>query len=207
MIIVFSFLFSPAYHFLGFCNNDAMSAVFERTDLPKHVNINNLYLRDRQCKASYNSTHVFINTALTGVSLYEETQQTMYFSNTLSERSQYASGAGVITRNYLFNANFTCIVGTFSFEPAQQRLTVYLSKYVLHVWRQKNSALHQCPKLNMIYDFLIHVLIILDLLFSPITISDTIYSEYKKVGVLQIRMIKCNVSSVGALYMSERNRK
>ena len=114
-----------------------MTAVFERADLPKHVNVDRLYLRNRRCKASYNSTHVFINTPLTGCdTVYKETEQMMFFTNTLSERSQNVPEGGVITRDYLFKANFTCgygrkrTVGTFSFEPAQQRLTVNLSKYI-----------------------------------------------------------------------------
>ena len=149
----FLFLFFSASHFFVFCKNHVMSAVFVRTDLPKHVNIDHLYLRDRRCKASYNSTHVFINAALTGCgTLYEETEQMMFFTNTLSEKSQKASGAGVITRDYLFNANFTCsygrkrTVGTFSFEPAQQRLTVNLSKYMYYMFDGKRTALHQYPK-------------------------------------------------------------
>ena len=114
-----------------------MTAVFERADLPKHVNVDRLYLRNRRCKASYNSTHVFINTPLTGCdTVYKETEQMMFFTNTLSERSQNVSGGGVITRNYLFKANFTCsygrkrTVGTFSFEPAQQQLVVNLSEHI-----------------------------------------------------------------------------
>ena len=131
------FLFFSASHFLVFCNNDAMTAVFKRADLPKHVNVDQLYLRDVRCKASYNSTHVFINTALTGCgTLYKETEQMMFFTNTLSERSLNAPGGAVISRNYLFEANFTCsygrkrTVGTFSFEPAKQRLFVNLGRYV-----------------------------------------------------------------------------
>ena len=114
-----------------------MTAVFERADLPKHVNVDPLYLRDHRCQASYNSTHVFINTPLTGCdTLYEETEQMMFFTNTLSEKSTNVSRTGVITRDYLFKAKFTCsygrkrTVGTFSFEPARQRLAVNLSKYV-----------------------------------------------------------------------------
>lgn len=130
--IVFPFL---ASHFVVFCDENAMTAVFERADLPKQVNIDRLHLRSRQCRATYNSTHVFIKTPLTSCgTLYEETDQTMFFSNTLSEEPSLLPFGDTVSRNYLFQANFTCsygrkrTVGTVSFKPARQRLSASLSK-------------------------------------------------------------------------------
>ena len=112
-----------------------MTAVLDREDISRHVNINNLYLRSRYCKASYNSTHVFVKTSLTGCgTVFTKNDQTLYFSNTLSEIKQ-GYGSGVITRNYLFRVNMTCsyprkrTVGPFSFAPAKERTLVVLSKY------------------------------------------------------------------------------
>ncbi|XP_028394920.1 ZP domain-containing protein-like [Dendronephthya gigantea] len=125
-----------ASHFQVFCDKDYMTAVFDRGDLPKNVNIDNLYLRSRSryCKASSNSTHVIVKTQLTGCgTVFTKDDQTLYFSNALSEVEQSYSGSGVITRNYLFKANMTCsyprkrTVGSFSFAPAKERTLVVLS--------------------------------------------------------------------------------
>ncbi|XP_028394860.1 ZP domain-containing protein-like [Dendronephthya gigantea] len=123
-----------ASHFQVFCDKDYMTAVFDGGDLPKHVNIDNLYLRSRYCKASYNSTHVIVKTSLTGCgTVFTKDDQTLYFSNTLSEVEQSYSGSDVITKNYLFKANMTCsyprkrTVGSFSFDPAKERTLVVLS--------------------------------------------------------------------------------
>jgi hypothetical protein len=119
-----------------FCDNDHMTAVFDRADLPKHVNIDHLYLRDRYCKADWNSTHVIVKTLLTGCgTVFSKNDQTLFFSNVLSEEGN-SSGHGVITRDYLFKANLTCAyprkrtVGSFSFAPAKQRVFVNVGKYV-----------------------------------------------------------------------------
>ncbi|XP_028394918.1 uncharacterized protein LOC114519064 [Dendronephthya gigantea] len=123
-----------ASHFQLFCDKDYMTAVFNREDLSKHVNIDNLYLRSRSryCKASWNSTHVIVKTSLTGCgTVFSKNEQTLFFSNALSEVKQ--SHSGVITRNYLFRANMTCsyprkrTVGPFSFSPAKERTLVVLS--------------------------------------------------------------------------------
>ena len=121
-------------NFQVFCDNDYMTAVFDRADLPKHVNIDRLYLRDRDCRAYYNSTHVIVKTPLTGCgTVFSKDEQSLYFSNVLSEEGQ-SRGYGVITRDYLFKANMTCTypqkrtVGSFSFAPAKQRMFVSLGK-------------------------------------------------------------------------------
>ncbi|XP_028395056.1 ZP domain-containing protein-like [Dendronephthya gigantea] len=125
-----------ASHFQVFCDKDYMTAVFHRSDLPKNVNVGRLYLQYRSyyCKASYNSTHVIVKTQLTGCgTVVTKDDQTLYFSNSLSEVEQSYSGSGVITRNYLFRANMTCsfprkrTVGSFSFDPAKERTLVVLS--------------------------------------------------------------------------------
>jgi hypothetical protein len=105
-----------------------MTAVFDRADLPKHVNVDRLYLRDRNCKAQWNATHVIVRTPLTGCgTVFSKTDQTLFFSNVLSEEG-HSSGFGVITRDYLFKANLACTyprkltVGAFSFAPAKQKV-------------------------------------------------------------------------------------
>ena len=123
-----------AFHFRVFCDSDYMTAVFDRADLPKHLNVDRLYLRSRRCRASYNSTHVIVKTPLTGCgTVFSKDDQTLFFSNVLSEE-QNSRAVGVITRDYLFKANLTCAyprkrtVGSISFEPAKQRMFVNLSK-------------------------------------------------------------------------------
>ena len=116
--------------FQVFCDNDFMTAVFVREDLPKHVNIARLYFHHRSCRARWNSTHVIAKAPLTGCgTVLSKTEQTLFFTNILSEEGQ-GYGVGVITRDYLFRANLTCsyprrrTVGSFSFAPAKQRLFV-----------------------------------------------------------------------------------
>ena len=116
------------------CDNDFMTAVFVREDLPKHVNIDRLYFRHRSCKARWNSTHVIAKASLTGCgTVFTKTEQTLFFTNVLSDEGQ-GRGVGVITRDYLFRANLTCTyprkrtVGSFSFAPAKQRLFVSVGK-------------------------------------------------------------------------------
>ena len=128
---VFSF---SASNFQVFCNKDSMTAVFDRANLPKNINVEHLYLHDRNCKASRNSTHVFVTTPLTGCgTVFSKDDQTLYFRNVLSEE-EHSSGVGIITRDYLFKANLTCAyprkrtVGAFSFAPAKQITYVSLGK-------------------------------------------------------------------------------
>ena len=125
-----------ASHFQVFCDNDYMTAVFERADLPKHLNVDRLFLRDRYCRADWNSTHVIVKTPLTGCgTVFSKNDQTLFFRNVLSEEGG-SRGFGVITRDYLFKANLTCAyprkrtVGSFSFAPAKQRVFVNVGKCV-----------------------------------------------------------------------------
>ena len=126
-----SFL-APRFQVL--CDNNFMTAVFTREDLPQHVNIDRLYFKDRSCRAYSNSTHVIAKTPLTGCrTVFSKNQQTLFFTNVLTEDEQGRT-AGVISRNYLFRANLTCTyprkrtVGSFSFTPAKQRLFVSVGK-------------------------------------------------------------------------------
>ncbi|XP_028394865.1 uncharacterized protein LOC114519007 [Dendronephthya gigantea] len=123
-----------AYHFQVFCDNDYMTAVFDRKDFPKHVNVDRLYLLSRSCKANWNSTHVIVKTQLTGCgTVFTKDDQTLYFSNTLSEMESSHGGSGSVSRNYLFTAAMTCsyprkrTVGSFSFAPAKESTFVVLS--------------------------------------------------------------------------------
>ena len=134
-----------------FCDSDYMTAVFDRADLPKHINIDRLYLRDRNCKAQWNSTHVIVTTPLTGCgTVFSKNDQTLFFSNVLSEE-EHSSGAGVITRDYLFKANLTCAyprkrtVGLFSFAPAKQKVYVNLGKCI----RVDNSTVSKLSPLDI----------------------------------------------------------
>ena len=133
LISLFSLIFL-ASQFHVICNNDDITIIADRSNLPKSMNVNGLHLLDSRCRANYNQTHVFVKTSLTGCGTrYEETDQTMFFSNVLSEEP-YLVTSGVITRNQLVNINFTCsygrkrTVGSISFQPSRQRLSVSLSK-------------------------------------------------------------------------------
>ena len=108
-----------------------MTAVFSRDNLPKQVNIDRLYFRNKSCKASWNSTHVIAKTHLTRCgTVSSKTEQTLFFTNVLSEEGQ----GGMMGRDHLFRANLTCAyarkrtVGSFSFAPAKQRMFVSVGK-------------------------------------------------------------------------------
>ena len=120
-----------------FCDNSNMTAVLDRAYLPKHINIDRLYLRDRYCRAHRNSTHVIVKTSLTGCgTVFSKNDQTLFFRNVLSEEGD-SGGLGVITRDYLFKVNLTCTyprkrrVGSFNFALAKQRMFVNLGKCVI----------------------------------------------------------------------------
>ncbi len=127
----------PRSRFQLFCDSNYMTAVVDRRNLPKHINIDRLYLRDRNCKAQWNSTHVIVKTLLSGCgTVFSKNDQTLFFSNVLSEESNSLS-VGNITRDYLLRANLTCTyprkrtVVSFSFAPAKPRLFVSLGKFML----------------------------------------------------------------------------
>ena len=112
-----------------------MTAVFNRGDLPKSANVERLYLRDKNCKARWNSTHVIVKTPLTGCgTIFSKNEQTLFFTNVLSEEEGAANNSDIITRDYLFKANLTCsyprkrTVGAFNFAPAKEKVFVSLSK-------------------------------------------------------------------------------
>ena len=113
-----------------------MTATFLRADLPKHVSIYNLYLRrrSRYCKATWNSTHVIVKTSLTRCgTVFSKSDQTLFFTNALSEGRRSYGGFRVIARDNPFRANMTCAyprkqtVGSLSFAPAKERVFVSLS--------------------------------------------------------------------------------
>ena len=123
-----------ASHFKLLCENDKMTAVFKREDLPKHMNVRYLYLRNRRCRAHWNSTHVIVRTSLTGCgTVFSKDEKNLYFSNVLSEDG-YDQSSGIISRDYLFRVNLTCsyprkrTVGSFNFAPARRRMFVSLCK-------------------------------------------------------------------------------
>ena len=125
-----------ASQFQVICGNDGITVLAHRSSLPKSTNVNGLHLLDRRCRANYNQTHIFIKTSLTGCGTrYKETDQKVFFSNALSEEPSSFASKDVITRSHLLNVNFTCsygrkrTVGSFSFQPARQRLSVSLSKW------------------------------------------------------------------------------
>ena len=70
--------------------------------------IDNMYLADGVCKASYNRTHVFVTTPLNGCgTTYSETEQEMYYNNTLAASVPVSPGS-VITRKQSFTFSFKC---------------------------------------------------------------------------------------------------
>ena len=115
-----------------------MYVVFHRSDLPKHLSPNDLRLKDKydsRCRATGNQTHVYINVPLKGCgTTYSENEQTMSFTNALKEYHVYSHDGSVITREGVFEAEFTCTygrkrtVGAISFEPAMQTVKVVKSK-------------------------------------------------------------------------------
>lgn len=132
--IVFFFL---ASRFLLLCDSDVMTAVFNRADLPKHTNVNQLALRHRRCKAYSNSTHVIVKAPLSGCgTIFSKDDQSLFFTNVLSEQQDNRTSGAVITRGYLFKAKLTCTyprkrsIGSFSFAPAKERQFVSLGKWV-----------------------------------------------------------------------------
>ena len=163
MVVIMLTTLTKRYHiflasnFQVFCDNDYMTAVFDRADLPKHINIDRLYLRDRDCRAYYNSTHVILTTPLTGCgTVFSKDEQSLFFTNVLSEEG-HSRGFGVITRDYLFKANMTCTcpqkrtVGSFSFAPAKQKMFVSLGKCTTPQYSSISSIQHYHPLIGQGY--------------------------------------------------------
>ena len=117
-----------AFRFQVLCNNDSMTVVFARQDLPGDVNIDRLYFSLRSCKAGWNSTHVIAKAPLTGCgTVSSKTKQALFYKNILSEEGQ---GRGMMPTDHLFRVNLNCTyprkrtVGSFSFAPAKQRMVL-----------------------------------------------------------------------------------
>jgi hypothetical protein len=97
-----------------------------------------MFLADGICKASYNETHVFVTTALNGCgTIYSETEQEMYYSNTLIAAVLVSPGS-VITRKQSFAFSFRCVYSRLvsisgdKFKPPKQEIKVEKSKYLLY---------------------------------------------------------------------------
>jgi hypothetical protein len=127
-------------HFQLICETNHMTAFLERAFLSKHVNVDRLYLRDRGCKAEWNSSHVVIKTSLSGCgTTFSKDHQNIFFSNVLSGESD-SSAVGNSTKTYL-RANMTCsyprkrTVGSLSFAPVapvKHELLASLGKFMSH---------------------------------------------------------------------------
>ena len=94
-----------------------------------------MYLADGICKASYNDTHVYVETPLNGCGTqYSETDQVMFYNNTLTAAFPTSPGS-VITRKQSFAFTFKCTysrllsVGGIKFEPPKTKIEVENSKY------------------------------------------------------------------------------
>ena len=112
-----------------------MSIAYKRSSLPDYINIDELALQDRSCKAKSNKTHIFAETRLNGCGTsYRETQQELIFSNALTTDSIPSDGS-IISRSKEVSFKFTCTygrfrtVGSFNFLPAKQKLTINESKF------------------------------------------------------------------------------
>ena len=125
-------------HFQLICDTSHMTALLKRAHLPKHVNVDRLYLQHRGCKAEWNSTHVIIKTSLSGCgTTFSKDHQTIFFSNVLSEEGD-SLGVGNSTKTYLLRANLTCsyprrrTVGSLNFTPVKRKLFVSLGTFMSH---------------------------------------------------------------------------
>lgn len=115
------------------CGRNEMTVVIARHVLSS-LDLDNIYLADGICKASYNATHVYVTTGLNDCgTMYSETGQKMYFNNTLTGSMPIAPGA-VITRKQSFSFGFRCAysrlirISGFKFEPPKQEITFNQSK-------------------------------------------------------------------------------
>lgn len=111
-----------------------MSLAYEKNSLPDYINVEELALQDRSCKARHNKTHIIARTDLNGCgTTHRETEQELIFSNALTT-ADIPSGGEIIHRNKEISLKFSCsygrlrTVGSFNFLPAKQKLTITESK-------------------------------------------------------------------------------
>ena len=122
-----------ATSYLVICGKDNITVVFWRHAVTT-LDIDNMYLADGVCKASYNQTHVFVTTPLNGCgTMYSETEQEMYYNNTLTATAPISPGS-VITRKQSIAFDFKCSysrlvsVQGFKFEPPNPKINIEQSK-------------------------------------------------------------------------------
>ena len=115
------------------CDKNSITIVFEKYQLAS-LDIDNMYLSDGVCKASYNQTHVYVTTALNGCgTTYYETEQEIYYNNTLTADLLVAPGT-VITRKQSIAFTLSCSysrlisVSGFKFTPPKPLIVVEQSK-------------------------------------------------------------------------------
>ena len=115
------------------CDKNSITMVFERYQVAL-LDIDNMYLVDGVCKASYNETHVYVTTALNGCgTTYYETEQEMYYNNTLTAALLAAPGA-VITRKqskaFTFKCSYSRLISVsgFKFTPPKPVEVIEQSK-------------------------------------------------------------------------------
>ena len=115
------------------CDKDSITVVFGRHAVSS-LDIDNMFLADGICKASYNETHVNVTTALNGCgTTYSETDQEMFYSNTLTVAIPISPGS-IITRKQSFAFAFRCAysrlvsVRGLKFEPPNPVIEVEQSK-------------------------------------------------------------------------------
>ena len=122
-----------ATSYLVICGRDNITVVFWRHAVTT-FDIDNMYLADGVCKASYNQTHVFVTTPLNGCgTMYSETEQEMHYNNTLAASVPVSRGS-VITRKQSFTFNFKCAysrlfnVQGLKFKPPNPKIEIEQGK-------------------------------------------------------------------------------
>ena len=113
--------------------------VFGRHEVTS-LDIDNMYLADRACKASYNQTHVYVTTPLNGCgNTYSQTEREFFYNNTLTAAVPISPGS-VITRKQSLAFAFKCTysrllsVSGLKFEPPNPVITVEESKYWFYMY-------------------------------------------------------------------------
>jgi hypothetical protein len=131
LAILYSILVS---RFIVLCDKDWMSLTYEKVSLPDYMNVDELALQDRSCKAEYNKTHIIAKTALNSCGTsFRETEQELIFSNALTT-ANLPTGGAIINREKEISLKFCCTygrlrtIGSFNFLPAKQKLTIIESK-------------------------------------------------------------------------------